>query len=70
MHAPKRIVVPDTASYTEFIRNDNTKYEVQPDDELFRKIVNFDPIVVLVLDVTEASGSRYQKTLETLVSKL
>lgn len=34
------------------------------------KLVNFDPIVVLVLDVTEVSGNRYQKTLETLVSKL
>ncbi|MFK4435859.1 hypothetical protein [Paenibacillus sp. RC21] len=34
------------------------------------KLVNFDPIVVLMLDVTEANGNRYQKTLETLVSKL
>ncbi|TKH41749.1 hypothetical protein C1I60_20770 [Paenibacillus terrae] len=34
------------------------------------KLVNFDPIIVLVLDVTEANGNRYQKTLETLVSKL
>ncbi|KOS01025.1 hypothetical protein [Paenibacillus polymyxa] len=34
------------------------------------KLVNFDPIVVLVLDVTEVNGNRYPKTLETLVSKL
>ncbi|SMF64847.1 hypothetical protein SAMN05661091_0110 [Paenibacillus uliginis N3/975] len=34
------------------------------------KLVNFDPIVVLTLDVTETNGSRYQKTQETLVSKL
>lgn len=34
------------------------------------KLVNFDPIIVLVLDVTENSGTRYQKTLETLVSKM
>ncbi|MDY8021384.1 hypothetical protein [Paenibacillus polymyxa] len=34
------------------------------------KLVNFDPIVVLVLDVTEVDGTRYPKTLETLVSKL
>ncbi|KAF6636826.1 hypothetical protein H6F38_06220 [Paenibacillus sp. EKM208P] len=34
------------------------------------KLVNFDPIVVLVLDVMEVSGNRYPKTLETLVSKL
>lgn len=34
------------------------------------KLINFDPIVVLVLDVTETDGSRYQRTLETLVSKM
>ena len=34
------------------------------------KLVNFDPIIVLVLDVTENNGTRYQKTLETLVSKM
>lgn len=34
------------------------------------KLVNFDPMVVLVLDVTEQSGAHYQKTLETLVSKM
>ncbi|RXZ78488.1 hypothetical protein EBB07_26755 [Paenibacillaceae bacterium] len=34
------------------------------------KLVNFDPMVVLVLDVTETSGSSYQTTMETLVSKL
>jgi len=34
------------------------------------KLINFDPIVILELDVTESDGSRYQKTLETLVSKL
>lgn len=33
------------------------------------KLINFDPIVVLVLNVTENDGSTYQKTLETLVSK-
>lgn len=34
------------------------------------KLINFDPIVVLVLDVTETSGRQYQRTLETLVSKM
>ncbi|MBP2110458.1 hypothetical protein J2Z70_000597 [Paenibacillus silagei] len=34
------------------------------------KLINFDPIVVLVLNVTENDGSTYQKTLETLVSKI
>ncbi|WP_139993108.1 hypothetical protein [Paenibacillus paridis] len=34
------------------------------------KLVNFDPIVVIVLNVTETNGSSYQKTMETLVSKL
>lgn len=34
------------------------------------KLINFDPIVVLVLDVTETDGSQYQRTLETLVSKM
>ncbi|MEC0242346.1 hypothetical protein P4H66_21290 [Paenibacillus dokdonensis] len=34
------------------------------------KLINFDPIVILELDITESDGSRYQKTLETLVSKL
>lgn len=34
------------------------------------KLINFDPIVVLVLDVTQTDGSRYQRTLETLVSKM
>ncbi|CAH1204916.1 MULTISPECIES: hypothetical protein [unclassified Paenibacillus] len=34
------------------------------------KLINFDPIVVLVLDVTETDGSRYRRTLETLVSKM
>ena len=34
------------------------------------KLLNFDPIVVLVLNVTENDGSTYQKTLETLVSKI
>lgn len=36
LYAPKRIVMSDTVFYTEFIRYDNTKYEVQPHDELFR----------------------------------
>ncbi|MDN4618881.1 hypothetical protein QCD85_12280 [Paenibacillus sp. PsM32] len=34
------------------------------------KLVNFDPIIILVLDVTENNGTRYQKTLETMVSKM
>lgn len=34
------------------------------------KLINFDPIVILVLNVTENDGSTYQKTLETLVSKI
>lgn len=34
------------------------------------KLINFDPIVVLVLDVTETNGNQYQRTLETLVSKM
>ncbi|MBP1991925.1 hypothetical protein [Paenibacillus eucommiae] len=34
------------------------------------KLINFDPIVVLVLDVIENDGSTYRKTLETLVSKI
>ncbi|MGG4482352.1 hypothetical protein [Paenibacillus illinoisensis] len=34
------------------------------------KLINFDPIVLLVLDVTETSGRQYQRTLETLVSKM
>lgn len=34
------------------------------------KLINFDPIVVLVLDVTETDRSRYRRTLETLVSKM
>lgn len=34
------------------------------------KLINFDPILVLVLNVTENDGSTYQKTLETLVSKI
>lgn len=34
------------------------------------KLINFDPIVILELDVTETDGKQYQKTLETLVSKL
>ncbi|MEO2206524.1 hypothetical protein ABGV42_22695 [Paenibacillus pabuli] len=34
------------------------------------KLINFDPIVVLVLDVTETNGRQYQRTLETLVSKM
>jgi hypothetical protein len=29
--------MPYTLFYTEFIRNDNTKYEVQPHDELIRE---------------------------------
>ncbi|MBP1307227.1 hypothetical protein JOD82_000242 [Paenibacillus sp. 1182] len=36
LYAPKRIVMPYILFYTEFIGNDNTKYEVQPHDELFR----------------------------------
>ncbi|GGD96165.1 hypothetical protein [Paenibacillus nasutitermitis] len=34
------------------------------------RLINFDPVVVMELDVTETSGSQYKKTLETLVSKL
>ncbi|MBT2293641.1 hypothetical protein J7E73_32025 [Paenibacillus albidus] len=34
------------------------------------KLINFDPIVIVTLDVRETSGAVYQKTLETLVSKL
>ncbi|WP_128103199.1 hypothetical protein [Paenibacillus sp. DCT19] len=34
------------------------------------KLINFDPIVILVLDVTETNGKQYQRTLETLVSKM
>lgn len=34
------------------------------------KLVNFDPIVILVLQVTEQGGAVYQKTMETLVSKM
>ncbi|MGG4343093.1 hypothetical protein [Paenibacillus lautus] len=34
------------------------------------KLINFDPVVILELDVTENDGSQYTKTLETLVSKL
>lgn len=34
------------------------------------KLINFDPVVILELDVTDNDGSRYTKTLETLVSKL
>ncbi|MFD0713028.1 hypothetical protein [Paenibacillus sp. GCM10027626] len=34
------------------------------------KLINFDPVVVLELDVTEQDGSRYPKTIETLVSKM
>lgn len=34
------------------------------------KLVNFDPIVILALTVTESDGRSYQKTMETLVSKL
>ncbi|MNN99621.1 hypothetical protein D3C81_2193110 [compost metagenome] len=34
------------------------------------KLINFDPIVILTLDVRESSGAVYPKTLETLVSKL
>lgn len=34
------------------------------------KLINFDPVVILELDVTENDGSQYAKTLETLVSKL
>ncbi|KQY82614.1 MULTISPECIES: hypothetical protein [Paenibacillus] len=34
------------------------------------KLINFDPIVILVLDVTETNGTTYQRTLETLVSKM
>ncbi|WP_258166241.1 hypothetical protein [Paenibacillus sp. PCH8] len=34
------------------------------------KLINFDPIVVLVLEVTETNGTPYQRTLETLVSKM
>lgn len=33
------------------------------------KLINFDPIVVLVLEVTETGGRTYQRTMETLVSK-
>lgn len=34
------------------------------------KLVNFDPIVILVLQVTEQEGTQYQKSMETLVSKM
>ncbi|AYB43986.1 hypothetical protein [Paenibacillus lautus] len=34
------------------------------------KLINFDPVVILELDVTENGGNQYTKTLETLVSKL
>lgn len=34
------------------------------------KLVNFDPIVVLKLNVRESNGKSYDMTLETLVSKL
>lgn len=34
------------------------------------KLINFDPVVILELDVTENDGNQYTKTLETLVSKL
>ncbi|MBT2765557.1 hypothetical protein [Paenibacillus sp. ISL-20] len=34
------------------------------------KLINFDPVVILELDVNENDGSQYTKTLETLVSKL
>ncbi|WP_208629576.1 hypothetical protein [Paenibacillus ferrarius] len=34
------------------------------------KLINFDPIVVLVLDATDNDGNTYQTTLETLVSKI
>ncbi|MBR2564093.1 MAG: hypothetical protein IKE29_05675 [Paenibacillus sp.] len=34
------------------------------------KLINFDPIVVLVLEVKETGGHTYQRTMETLVSKL
>lgn len=34
------------------------------------KLINFDPIVVLKLKVTERNGKSYDITLETLVSKL
>ncbi|MFB7159903.1 MULTISPECIES: hypothetical protein [unclassified Lysinibacillus] len=34
------------------------------------KLINFEPVVILELEVTETRGSRYTKTLETLVSKL
>lgn len=34
------------------------------------KLVNFDPIVVMTLDILENSGARYQKTMETLVPKM
>ncbi|WP_127593121.1 hypothetical protein [Paenibacillus lautus] len=34
------------------------------------KLINFDPVVIFELDVTENDGSQYTKTLETLVSKL
>ncbi|ASR47148.1 hypothetical protein B4V02_10845 [Paenibacillus kribbensis] len=33
LYVPKHIVVPDTAFHTEFIRNDNTEYEVQANDD-------------------------------------
>ncbi|GGJ30853.1 hypothetical protein [Paenibacillus hunanensis] len=34
------------------------------------KLVNFDPIVLLTMDVVENSGSRYSHTMETLVPKM
>ncbi|PZT55848.1 hypothetical protein DN757_09910 [Paenibacillus silvae] len=34
------------------------------------KLINFDPIVILMLEVTETNGLTYQRTMETLVSKL
>lgn len=34
------------------------------------KLVNFDPIVVLTLEVIENNGARYSHTMETLVSKM
>ncbi|MNW26167.1 hypothetical protein D3C74_29280 [compost metagenome] len=34
------------------------------------KLINFDPVVILELSVTETGGNSYNKTMETLVSKL
>lgn len=34
------------------------------------RLINFDPVVVLVLNVIENDGSISQKTLETIVSKI